>query len=245
MNQVSKCFLLTSFFCTFAETFKIHCMKRLFVAVFLFSLSVSQAQVISSRYYEFGVFTGTLNGTNAITRPFDFSPTIEEIQPEFGIFLKRHLSHYIFIGAEASYGRLVADDLNRGNSRRLGMNTPILGASALAGVNFRRFGKYFKRNSGTPYIMLGVGTFNYSPNIDETRLYPADYDLYPASYFAFNFKAAFGYKFRLSMHSFMAIEAHTNFTSKNNLTGWVAPLNAQNDGFFGLRISYSYGFFDN
>jgi hypothetical protein len=234
-----------SFFCTFAKTFKIPFMNRFIIVVFLLTSFGIQAQVISSRYYEFGVFTGTLNGSNQITRPFDFSPTIEEIRPEFGMYLKRHLSHYIFFGAEASYGRLFADDLNRGVERGLAMNTPIVCANAMIGVNFRRFGKYFKRNSGTPYLSIGFGTFNFSPTIDETRIYPADFELYPASYFAFNLKTVFGYKFRLSMHSFLSLEAHVNYSNRNNTTGWTIPGLQANDGFWGLRLSYSYGFFDN
>lgn len=221
--------------------------KTLVVVAILFGFTAS-AQVISSRYYEIGFSTGTLNYSGTITRPFDFSPTIEEVQPQFGVHFYRHFSHYLYFGAEAAYGKLLADDRNRGVQRGLNMNTSLVTGNIVFGVNFKRFGKYFKKHTGTPFFSIGAGTFNYTPTIDETRLYPEDYTLSPGSYFGFSFSTVFGYKWRLSKHSFIGLEFHNNYTNKNNLEGWnwTGPLAIDlNDNFYGFRLKYSYGLFDN
>jgi hypothetical protein len=218
--------------------------KTLFIFAILISF-ITQAQVISSRYYELGFSVGTLNSSGSITKPFDFSPTIEEVRTQFGVNFNRHFSHYWFVGAEAWYGKLYADDLNRGVERGLNMNTSIVTANAVVGVNFKRFGKYFKRRTGTPYVSIGLGTFNYTPTIDQERIYPEDWTLSPGSYFGFNYALMFGYKWRLSKHSFLGLEFHMNYTNKNNLEGWHGELIELNDNFYGIRLKYSYGLFDN
>ena len=223
-------------------------MKKLVLAILALSFGSLSAQKISARYYEVGGFIGTSNYFGTITEVQDFSAFVDEIRPEFGLYLKRHVTPIFFLGAEASYSNVFADDRNRGTARGLSIDAQLAQANVLLGFNFRRFGKYFKKNSGTPYVTFGMGTVHYNPRLDETRDYSmiADGDLYPASYFAFTYMGAFGYKWRLSTHSFLSLEAHYHLTNTDRMEGWVINGGgaAGNDGYYGIRLKYSYGIWD-
>lgn len=223
-------------------------MKKIVLAVLALSFGSLSAQKISARYYEVGGFIGTSNYFGTITEVQDFSAFVDEIRPEFGLYLKRHVTPIFFLGAEASYSNVFADDRNRGTERGLSIDAQLAQANVLLGFNFRRFGKYFKKNSGTPYITFGLGTVHYNPRLDETRDYSmiGEGDLYPASYFAFTYMGAFGYKWRMSTHSFLSLEAHYHLTNTDRMEGWVINGGgaAGNDGYYGIRLKYSYGIWD-
>jgi hypothetical protein len=218
-------------------------MKR-FLAAFLL-LPVLQFAQNSSNYWEIGGYVGGLNYTGEITEEGDVGTWINEMRPEFGVFLKKNFNYRVNLGVEASYGNLYAADANRGNEDRdYIMNTEIVQTNLFTEINFKKFGKYFQRNQNSPYIKLGGGVLLYTPTLNTNASYPDDYELYRGSFSTYNLNAAFGWKWRIAYHSILSLDFHVHTTGTNYLEGFAKKDGPQpNDGYYGLRLSYSYGIF--
>jgi len=85
----------------------------------------------------------------------------------------------------------------------------------------------------------------FTPTLNDNAEYdPETYDLYWGSFSTYNFQLAFGWKWRLNYHSFLALDFHWNSTGTSYLEGFnnVKGLNP-NDAYYGLRMTYTYGMF--
>ena len=213
------------------------------VAVVLFAFN-AQAQR-SLRYWETGAFAGSANYAGELTQGGDFGATVNEMRFQAGLFLKRNFSPKFNLGVEAGYGRLYANDANHGMAERgFEMNTSILNTSLTADINFKKFGKYFKRNSNTPFISVGFGALVYQPAI-KTEVDFTNYDLYPGSNYTTDFMLAFGWKWRTGERGIFGLLLNYHFTGTTYLEGFVEKdVVPQNDAYYGIRLFYSLGYYE-
>ena len=229
-------------------------MKKLvLIALLLPMLSYGQR---STAFWEIGGYLGGLNYSGNVTSTGDIGTWINEMRPEIGVLLKRNFNYRINLGAEASYGSVYAEDANHGNAERgFIVNTEMVQANIFMEINFMKFGKYFKRNANTPYIKFGIGGLFYTPTLDESVAYPENYDLFWGSHTTYNIQLAFGWKWRLSHHSFLSIDFHYHPTGTDYLEGsqevdgtvlmmtGERQLIADPDSYYGLRLTYTFGIF--
>jgi hypothetical protein len=219
-------------------------MKKLLVIILFFPL-LSEAQS-STAFWEIGVYTGGLNYSGDINKEGDIGTWINEMKPEFGLVLKRNFNYRVNMGVEAGWGTLYAADKNHNLPERdYVMSTDIVQANVVFEINFKKFGKYFKRNQNTPFVKTGMGILFFTPELNDNAEYPIDqYELYWGTYSTYNFQVAFGWKWRISYHSFLSLDMHYNSTGASYLEGFnLKDSPNPNDSYYGLRLTYSYGIF--
>jgi hypothetical protein len=211
--------------------------------VLLVVLSASAQR--SLRYWETGFYGGSTNYSGELTESGDFSATVNETRYQFGIFLKRNFTPKFALGAEIGYGRLYANDANHGMAERgFEMNTSIVNTSLTMDVNFKKFGKYFKRNGNTPFVSVGFGALIFQPTI-KTEVDFTNYDLYPGSNYTTDFMLAFGWKCKTGKSGIFGASINYHFTGTPYLEGFVEKdVIPQNDRYFGIRLFYSLGYYE-
>ncbi len=207
--------------------------------------TISASAQRSLRYWETGAFGGSTNYIGELTEGGDFSATVNETRFQFGIFLKRNFSPKFSLGAEISYGKLYANDANHGMADRgFEMNTSILNTSLTMDINFKNFGKYFKRNGNTPFVTAGFGALVYQPTI-KTDVDFTNYDLYPGSNYTSDFMLGFGWKWKTGESGIFGVSMNYHFTGTSYLEGFVEKATVpQNDRYFGIRLIYSIGYYE-
>ena len=221
--------------------------QTIILLAFLPLFSLAQQSTAS---WEIGGYVGGLSYSGEVTKEGDLGTWINEMKPEFGVLLKRNFNSIVGFGAQASYGKLYALDKNHGNPERgWVVNTEIVQANLFLEMNFRKFGKYFKRNKSTPYVKVGAGILFYSPKLDDDASYPLNYELFWGSYSTYNIDLAFGWKWRLSHHSLLSLDIHYNPTGTDHIEGFQqkggpnGELVADPDSYYGLRLTYTYSIF--
>ena len=128
--------------------------KLLIIAMLLPTISFAQK---STAFWEIGGYIGGLNYLGEVTETGDIGTWVNDMRPEFGIVLKRNFNPRINLGVEASWGRVYAADRDHGNPERDWIVDTHLGqANLVMDINFKKFGKYFKRNANTPFIKIGA-----------------------------------------------------------------------------------------
>lgn len=199
----------------------------------------------STNFWEIGGFVGGLNYLGQINENGDFGTWINEMQPEFGIFLKKNFNYRINLGVEASYGNLYSADGNHSNPERdYIMNTEIVQTNIISELNFKKFGKYFQRNQNSPFVRVGVGALFFTPSLNTNASYPPTYVLHRGSFTTYNLQFAFGWKWRVAYNSFLSLDFHWHTSGVNYLEGFsVKEANEPNDRYYGIRLGYSYGIF--
>lgn len=219
-------------------------MKK-FVLVLLLLPVFASAQN-STAFWSLGFAVGSLNYSGEVSEGGDVGTWINEMRPELGIALRRHFNYRASLGVEASYGTVYCSDANRGNTERdFVVNTEIAQTNLIFELNFKKFGKYFQRNQSTPFIKLGVGAMFFTPDLNTNASYPQEYALYPGSWSTYNLQFAFGWKWRINYNGFLALDAHFNTTGTSYLEGFdLKDGPVPNDGVYGIRLTYSYGFFE-
>lgn len=217
--------------------------KTLSLLLFLPLFSFGQN---STAFWEIGGYVGGLNYIGEVTEEGDLSTWINEMRPEFGLTLKRNFNSIVNLGVEAGYGSVYAADKNHGMpERNYIVQTSLVQSNLVMEINFKKFGKYFKRNQNTPFVKTGVGMLFYAPVLNDNAEYdPATYDLYWGSFTTYNFQLAFGWKWRLNEHSILGLNFHWNSTGTSYLEGFNLKKGLNpNDAYYGLRVSYTYGIF--
>ncbi len=219
-------------------------MKQIIFILFFLPLAVVAQK--STAFWEVGGYVGGLNYSGEITEEGDLGTWINEMRPEFGLSLKRNFNPIFNLGVEAGWGKLFADDKNHNNpERNYIVNTNIAQANVVIELNFKKFGKFFKRNQNTPYVKAGFGMTFYSPELNTNASYPPEYELYWGTFSTYNFQTAFGWKWRVSNHSIIGVNLHWNITGASNLEGFnLKDTPNPNDAYYGLRFTYSYSIFN-
>ncbi len=219
-------------------------MKKLFMLVFFVPLMAIGQN--STDYWSLDAFAGTLNYSGEVSEGGDIGTWINEIRPEFGVRLMRHFNYRTSLGVEGSWGRVYASDENRGNQfRNFVVNTELVQANLVFELNFKKYGKYFKRNQNTPFIRVGVGGLFFTPQLNTNASSPDSLMLHPGSHATYSVQGAFGWKWRISYHSSLALDLHYNLTGTSYLEGFDLKEKANpTDGIYGIRLTFSYGFFE-
>lgn len=216
-------------------------LPLLFAVVFGFSANAQK----DLRYWEAGFYGGTLNYSGELTEGGDFGSVISETRFQFGIFLKRNVTPKFNFGVEIGYGKLYAADENHGMAERgFEMNTTIIMTNLTLDYNFKKFGKYYRRNPNTPYLTFGLGALVFQPTI-KTDVDFTNYDLYPGSNYTSNIKFGFGWKWMTGKSGILNLSFNYHFSGTPYLEGFVENgTSSPNDKYYGLRLAYSFGFFE-
>ncbi len=219
--------------------------KKLLTVLFAIVLSLGANAQRDLRYWETGIFAGSLNYSGELTEGGDIGAVINEARYQFGFFLKRNFSPKFNLGAEIGYGKLYAADANHGMAERgFEMNTTILMTNLTLDYNFKKFGKYYRRNPNTPYITFGIGSVVFQPDI-KTNVDFTNYLLYPGSNYTSNIKFGFGWKWMTGKSGIINLSFNYHFTGTNYLEGFVEKgATTTNDKYYGIRFAYSIGFFE-
>ena len=142
-------------------------MKRIFLNIIACLLISSAAKAQSDLSYvqqgEFGItfggahYFGDLNNRASVTRP----------KPAVGIFFRKQFGNYISARLSGHFAQLGYSDIYSKSSfqqlRNLSFNTNIYEVALQGDFNFFKFIPSDPAYSFTPYIMLGVGVFNFDP----------------------------------------------------------------------------------
>ena len=99
-------------------------------------------------------------------------------------------------------------------------------------------------------LPLGFGSLSYNPTLKsgEGIEYPEDeYILHPGTSHTYNLMLGFGWKWRVKEASILGLSINYHPTGTSYLEGFemkdVAA--AASDSYYGLRLTYSHGFFAN
>ena len=188
-------------------------MKRtllsLFVLCFVFTNTQAQDGYIQQGEFGFSIggahYFGDLNTRSGLNRP----------KPALGLFFRKQFGNYVGLRVAGRFAQLGYDDLLSKNdyqyTRGLEFNSNIFEFGLQGDFNFFRFIPGDPLYPFTPYITLGVGTFNYDPYAflngqkyflrklgtegQGTAAYP---DRKPYSNQAFCFPLGMGVKYNLS-----------------------------------------------
>ena len=219
--------------------------KLLLVIIALASYTQIQAQANKPlRYWEAGFFAGSLNYNGSVNEGATIGSKVSETRPHFGIILKRNFSSKFNLNSELAYGKLYADDKNHSNSERgFIVKTDVIWANVGFEFHFKKFGKYFRRNSNTPFIGAGAGVLFYSPKLATGPSYE-DYNLYPGTDNTYNIMFAFGWKWRMKKDGLFGISFNYHTTGTEQLEGFTAKEGVlKTNSYYGLRLTFSKGFF--
>lgn len=220
-------------------------MKKIFLA--LLFMPVFLVAQNSTSFWSLGFAVGGLNYSGEVSEGGDVGTWINEMRPEFGIQLRKHFNYRASLGAEASYGNIFCSSENRGNTEpNFVVSTELAQMNLIFELNFKKFGKYFQRNQSTPFVKVGGGILFYTPRLNTNGEYNREkYKTHPGSWSTYNIQFAFGWKWRISYHSFLSLDAHYNATGTSYLEGFDLVKGPNpNDGFYGIRLTYAFGFFD-
>ncbi|GAB5556739.1 MAG: hypothetical protein SchgKO_09520 [Schleiferiaceae bacterium] len=197
------------------------------------------------RYTEIGGFIGTLNYSGEIATTTNPSSILKEMRPQLGFYLRRNYSALYSIGLEASAGWIHAEDANHTNTgRNWTLNTPMVMVNTVGELNFRKFGKFYKKNSWTFFIRGGLGVSAYYPDVEGITFNPEYMEMSSGSFVAMNFFAGGGIKFRVGHASILSIYADAHGLMGDNLEGFTYKDRAfANDYYGGIRVAYSHCIF--
>jgi hypothetical protein len=119
-------------------------------------------------------FFGDLGGANNIGRPLFFDFESSEVRPVVSLVYRYSLSKYFASKLMVSYTVIGADDklLSPGAVgepewfrwyRNLNFRSHIIEGAFMMEVNLLRFSPGYRKTPFTPYLMGGVGVFNFNP----------------------------------------------------------------------------------
>ncbi len=217
--------------------------KMLLASMLLLSIYVSGQRQL--RYSEVGGYLGTLNYSGEIATTTSPSSIFKEMRPQMGVFLRRNYSALYSFGLEATAGWIYSADQNHSNStRNWVLNSPIIQINGIAELNFIRFGKFYKKNSWTPYIRGGFGMAFYYPNVNGLVYDPETMNIESGSTSAFNYVVGLGVKFRLGHESILSVFADVNGLLSDNIEGFTYKNSSESNDFFGgLKVAYTHCIF--
>jgi hypothetical protein len=201
----------------------------LFLLTFLCFNSIGQPQAIVFEG-EFGItaggahYFGDLNNRAALNRP----------KPAIGMFYRKQVGDYIGIRAGVHYAQLGYSDTYSKNdyqrNRNLSFNTDIWEFALQGDFNFFRFIPGSNNYFFTPYITLGIGTFNFNPyayyNNQKYFLQPlategqgssVHENIEPYKTSATCFPVGMGVKYSVNPYINLSFEAAYRFTSTDYL----------------------------
>jgi len=208
-------------------------MIKYLIPSLLFSLfcidSFSQSQAIVFEG-EFGItagashYFGDLNNRAAFNRP----------KPTIGLFYRKQVGDYIGVRVGAHFAQLGYSDTYSKNeyqrNRNLSFNTNIWEFALQGDFNFFRFVPGSEFYNFTPYVTLGVGTFNFNPyayyNNQKYFLRPlgtegqgnaAFSNIEPYNTSATCFPVGMGVKYSINPSINLSFEASYRFTSTDYL----------------------------
>lgn len=115
------------------------------------------------RWTEFGVAGGTTQYFGDLNDNYGF----HYIRPNFGVFARYNLNHYVSLRLSGNYTQVGYDDSYNKNiyqkERNLNFRSNIFEATIQAELNFFRFETGNLECQWTPYITGGIGAFYYNP----------------------------------------------------------------------------------
>jgi len=224
-------------------------IKNLLALFFAVIISFGAQAQKDLRYWEAGGYAGSLNYSGELTQGGDFGSVISETRFQFGLFLKRNVTPKFNFGAEIGYGKLYAADENHGMADRgFVMNTSLIMTNFTLDYNFKKFGKYYRRNSNTPFITFGLGFMSFQPTY-KTDVDFTDYillkDSEENSNYTSNIKLGFGWKWMTGKSGIINLSFNYHISGTPFLEGFIEKGQASgNDKFYGIRFAYSVGFFE-
>ena len=166
-------------------------------------------------------YFGDLNNRTAFNKP----------KPALGVFFRKQFGNYVALRVGAHYAQLGYSDayskIEYQKNRNLSFNSDIWELAVQGDFNFFKFIPGSKYYYFTPYVTLGVGTFNYDP-----YAYWLDQKYYlrplgtegqnltgnkPYSNQAFSFPLGMGIKYNISGNVNVAFEISHRFTTTDYL----------------------------
>lgn len=192
-------------------------------------------------------YLGDVNGNN-------LSALSQEARLGLGVQLKQNVNSLFSYGFDVNFGSIYSHDNLHGNEARdYQVDTDLLNVGAFADVHFIKFGKYYQRNSHTPFIHFGVGALSYTPHLNTNAQYPDYINLENGAGSAFTYNLGFGWRIRRSLKTFYNIGIYYNGTNTSRIEGFdyntssnSLPSGVYNtmDGFLSLKFGMSFGFFE-
>lgn len=217
--------------------------KMLVASFLLMSFYVSGQQQL--RYSEVGAYLGTINYSGEIATTTNPGSIIKEMRPQIGVFIRRNYSARYSIGLEATAGWIYSADENHSNkSRNWVLSSPIIQINGIAEFNVLKFGKFYKKNSWTPYLRGGFGMAFYYPNVNGLVYDPETMNIESGSTSAFNYVVGLGAKFRIGRESILSVFADVNGLLSDNIEGFTyLDSSDSNDFFGGIKVGYTHCIF--
>lgn len=211
------------------------------ILVFIFiSLSFSSFAQRSLRYGEYTGWIGTMNHRGDLATKGDPGTYISEVRPQFGVGAYQFYTPKFGMGFTGGMGWIYANGSNHDTIyKNIEVRSRVITLDFQLVYNFSKFGKYYQRNSGTFYILGGIGA-SFAQAQPYTYMADTNTVLTSGSNSGFSYSLGFGYKFRIAPHHAMKIEFVETFYPSDNIEGFTNLNSTGGDRYFGIRVGYMF-----
>ena len=218
---------------------------RPFLVLGLFFLSLSAFSQRSLRSYELAGFAGSSTMAGNFASNNSLNTALAEASMQAGVGFTYFHGPRFGWGTEARLGRVFADNANHQNVGYTGIQaqSDYVQLQAQGTLNLVKYGKYYKRNSHTPYIRPGVGILFSQSKYMEDIPYPSSATVHPGTNPSLTYGMEIGWKFRLSEYQTFSVEYSWNSVPGDRLEGFSIPDDTTPDQLTGLRFRYAYAIY--
>jgi hypothetical protein len=175
----------------------------------------------------------------------DANAILQEARNSFGGEFSFYTGPKWGIGLELDYGKLYADNANHNKDDYTGVlvRSSFFNSGIRVTYNILPFGKYWKRNSATPYI-FGMGGALFSQSKYMTNIiYPTTCIFDPGTNISSSFGGGIGLKIRHNEHWTTNAEIYNYQVPGDRLEGFHIADDSNPDILLGLRFGINYSIY--
>ena len=218
-------------------------MQRvLFLSILIFNFSLSAQRSLQSINLNF--HTGSSNHVGDLASG-NINAILTEARSSFGGEFSFYGGPKWGIGIELDYGKLYADNSNHQLANYSGVlvRSNFVNSGLRITYNILEYGKYWKRNSVSPYI-FGMGGVALSQSKYMTDvIYPSDCVFDTGTNISGSFGGGLGVKIRLNEHWTTSAEIYNYWIPGDRLEGFHTSDDQTPDLLLGLRIGLNYSIY--
>ncbi|CAI8343269.1 MAG: Uncharacterised protein [Owenweeksia sp. TMED14] len=217
-------------------------MQRIFIFIFFTTSFIATGQR-SLQSINLNIHTGSANHIGDMATG-DVNAMLQEARNSFGGEFSFYTGPKWGFGMEIDYGKLFADNANhKGIYTGILTRTSFFNSGMRITYNLLPFGKYWKRNSVTPYIFaMGGVIFSQSKYMTDI-IYPTSCDFAPGTNISGIFGGGFGVKIRHNEHWTTNAEIYNYSVPGDRLEGFYLANDLSPDLLIGMKFGLSYSIY--
>lgn len=203
-----------------------------FLTCILISSSYGQT---SLRYWSAGLYLSTQVHSGFLSNGrFAFHPS-----PGFGFVLKNSFFNRIHVGIEAGYIHL-RNEYKLSDQNLWKASISNIELLPTIEVNFRSYGKYYRKNPSTPYLKFCPSINVFQTRLDNVADFTQEFQFFPYTYLSAGWYTGVGYRFRTAKDYSYGIEIFLNNMLTNKTSGFTIGESYIADRYAGIKVYWSY-----